>query len=196
MKQHLAQAKALDESIQRNQTRTQELHRSADQFEETLKQRNADLDQIPRLLEAVGRMKDRFAALSASPVVATAVSRPVVDSAGASSPAHSPAKGTMLGIDVSSHNAGLDYKRLRSEGVSFVYIKATEGASTTDPKYAAIYRDARNAGLLYGAYHFLRAGDPQSQAENFAHALEQEQTDLPPAIAFEPSSVGPSPSLV
>ena len=52
--------------------------------------------------------------------------------------------------------------------VSFVIIKATEGASFTDSDFKANWREAGRSGLRRGAYHFFRSSkDGEVQAKNF-----------------------------
>ena len=40
----------------------------------------------------------------------------------------------VVGIDVSNHNGRIDFDKVKADGVSFVYLKASEGKSYTDPK--------------------------------------------------------------
>jgi GH25 family lysozyme M1 (1,4-beta-N-acetylmuramidase) len=37
------------------------------------------------------------------------------------------------GIDVSHHNGPVDFTKVKSTGIQFVYIKATEGKTYRDP---------------------------------------------------------------
>ncbi|MEG0701719.1 MAG: GH25 family lysozyme, partial [Muribaculaceae bacterium] len=60
------------------------------------------------------------------------------------------------GIDVSAHNGNIDFARVAQDSISFVFIKATEGASFKDGKFEKNYIAARDAGLKVGAYHFFR----------------------------------------
>src|SRR4051812_14783417 len=50
--------------------------------------------------------------------------------------------------------------------------KATEGL-TVDPLFLSRAREARSRGLLYGAYHLGRPGDPIRQAEAFLAVANQ-----------------------
>lgn len=59
------------------------------------------------------------------------------------------------GIDVSNNNGTIDWVKVRRSGVRFAYIKVTEG-DWHDPTAAHNARAARAAGLLVGAYCFLR----------------------------------------
>jgi GH25 family lysozyme M1 (1,4-beta-N-acetylmuramidase) len=95
-----------------------------------------------------------------------------------------------VGIDISSYDrAPLPWAALKAAGVSFVYIKASEGMST-DPAFAAHWRDAKACGILRGAYHLVRFNDdPAAQAAVFATKLGADLGELPPAIDVENSAV-------
>ncbi len=70
-------------------------------------------------------------------------------------------------IDLSHHNTVTSFSAVRAAGILGVIHKATQGSSYVDPTYAAHRQDATAAGLLFGAYHFGTAGDPDVQAEDF-----------------------------
>lgn len=96
------------------------------------------------------------------------------------------AKYPVRGIDVSAHNGDIDFKEVASDGVTFVWIKASEGETLRDSKFAANYEAAHNAGLLTGAYHFFRFDcDGVMQAMNLCEALGGEIPDLGVAIDVE-----------
>jgi len=57
------------------------------------------------------------------------------------------------GIDVSSLQGVVDWEAVVSWGVSFAYVKATEGTSYQNPSFAQQYDGAMDAGLIRGAYH-------------------------------------------
>lgn len=59
-----------------------------------------------------------------------------------------------LGNDVSSHQGTVDWNSWKSKGVTFAYIKATEGTTYTNSDFSALYTGATNAGLIRGSYHF------------------------------------------
>ncbi|KAG1780259.1 glycoside hydrolase family 25 protein [Suillus placidus] len=60
-----------------------------------------------------------------------------------------------LGIDVSSYyQSTVDWNSWKSNGVTFAYIKATEGTTYTNPDFSSQYTGATNAGLIRGGYHF------------------------------------------
>lgn len=57
-----------------------------------------------------------------------------------------------LGNDVSSHQGTVD--SWKSKGVTFAYIKATEGTTYTNSDFSALYTGATNAGLIRGRCPF------------------------------------------
>ena len=59
----------------------------------------------------------------------------------------------------------------RAAGIWAVIHKATEGTDYVDPKLEARFHLAKDAGLLWGAYHFIRPGRIADQAEFFVHTM-------------------------
>jgi GH25 family lysozyme M1 (1,4-beta-N-acetylmuramidase) len=85
----------------------------------------------------------------------------------------------LTGIDVSHHNGPIDWRKVAAAGHTFAIIKATEGSTWTDPTYSRNRADATAAGLIVGAYHFLRAeSDPAEQAQHFLQAIGQREGQL------------------
>ncbi|AQT43495.1 lysozyme [Bartonella apihabitans] len=58
------------------------------------------------------------------------------------------------GIDVSHHQGEIDWHKIKSQNISFAYIKATEGGDFKDPQFKKNWDHALEAGLRVGAYHF------------------------------------------
>jgi GH25 family lysozyme M1 (1,4-beta-N-acetylmuramidase) len=76
----------------------------------------------------------------------------------------------LQGIDVSAYQSS----SYGTDGLSFVFVKATEGRSYVNSKLSAQTKHGRDAGLVVGFYHFLWPGDITAQAEYFlAHAPEK-----------------------
>ena len=91
------------------------------------------------------------------------------------------------GVDVSHYQGAIDWEVLSGQGISFAFIKATEGSSSTDECFRENWSDAGKTGLRIGAYHFFSfesAG--KTQAENFITAVETVPGMLPPAADVEP----------
>ncbi len=62
-------------------------------------------------------------------------------------------KNSTIGVDVSSYQADIDMVRLKEQDIEFIYIKATEGSTAQDDRFAENWENAEKAGLLSGAYH-------------------------------------------
>ncbi|KAI0760064.1 glycoside hydrolase superfamily [Fomes fomentarius] len=54
------------------------------------------------------------------------------------------------GIDISHYQPSVNFNTVKANGLSFVYIKATEGTTYTDPSFSSHYVGATNAGLIRG----------------------------------------------
>lgn len=92
-------------------------------------------------------------------------------------------------IDLSHHNASVDFAQIRAAGIMAVIHKATQGKGYVDPQYAARRTAAEAAGLLWGAYHFGTGDDPAVQAAKFlAVAGDPASTLL--ALDFEQNTGG------
>lgn len=98
---------------------------------------------------------------------------------------------TIRGIDVSHHQGQIDWDRasrasLGGDPVSFAFVKATEGASLTDPAFRRNISEARESGLVVGAYHYFRPEiSAREQAEYFCDIVQLEPGDLPPVLDIE-----------
>ena len=69
------------------------------------------------------------------------------------------------GVDVSTYQLEIDWKGLESEGIDFAFIKATEGTTHVDDRFAYNWKEARKTDMRVGAYHFLSyetAGETQA----------------------------------
>lgn len=111
----------------------------------------------------------------------------------------------VYGIDLSHHNRSIDWdnlalycdaqgrvyqktpsKRQYMQPISFVYMKATEGATHVDTTYARRAREADIHGIAKGAYHFLRLSSPiKDQVRNFIETVNWQPGDMPPALDVE-----------
>jgi lysozyme len=97
-----------------------------------------------------------------------------------------PSRYPVRGIDVSAHQGRIDWKRVAAGGISFAYLKATEGGDFRDAAFKGNLEAAREAGVACGAYHFFRFTTPgAAQAENFIRTVPREEVALPPAIDLE-----------
>jgi len=69
------------------------------------------------------------------------------------------------GIDVSHYQGTITWTSVKSAGISFAYIKATEGTTYKDPNFSANYLHAYNAKVIRGAYHFAQPGSSSGSAQ-------------------------------
>ena len=91
------------------------------------------------------------------------------------------------GIDISSHQGYIDWAKVSSDkNISFVYIKATEGATYRSHHYAHNITQARRHGLLVGSYHYLTSSSTiDEQFQNFSKFALKPVQDLIPMLDIE-----------
>jgi GH25 family lysozyme M1 (1,4-beta-N-acetylmuramidase) len=98
------------------------------------------------------------------------------------------------GIDVSHWQGPIDWLGVVGAGHTFVFAKATEGASVIDPTYPINRAGAAGTGMRLGAYHFARpagSGDAGivasavAQADYFLGVAAPRSGDLPPVLDLE-----------
>ncbi|MER5472675.1 glycoside hydrolase family 25 protein [Streptomyces sp. NPDC002935] len=80
----------------------------------------------------------------------------------------------LRGIDVSAYQPSA----YGTAGLSFVFVKATEGRSYVNPKLTAQVRTARDADCVVGFYHFLWPGNITAQAAYFVSKAPEKAGDL------------------
>ena len=134
----------------------------------------------------------------------------------ASPPAAETARTGVLGVDVSRFDGRVDWRRVRSDGISFAFVQASRGSGAdctvkprrcgADRRYRVNYRGASQAGLRVGAYHraFVGGGslrsarrDARIEADLFAARVGTlRRSDLLPALDFETPFAGLSPRLL
>ena len=91
-----------------------------------------------------------------------------------------------VGIDVARYQGDIDWQTVSKEKILFVYIKATEGKTYTDPKFHQNIKGAQKAGLKVGAYHFFRmTSGAREQFNHFYSQVGKYKLDLIPMIDVE-----------
>ncbi len=92
------------------------------------------------------------------------------------------------GFDVSHWQRNIDWPEVAPGGMEFVFIKATDGGSASDPNFVINWAAAGHTGILRSAYHFFRPlEDPVHQAEAFLRLLGGCGGELAPALDLEGS---------
>ncbi len=94
------------------------------------------------------------------------------------------------GIDVSHWQNVIDWQAVKNDSlphpVSFVLIKATQGAKATDPYFRRNWAAAGSQGLIKGAYHFYQYKDPPlDQARHFISQVTLQSEDVLPIVDVE-----------
>lgn len=98
------------------------------------------------------------------------------------------------GVDVSHWQGDIKWDLVKKDGISFAFIKATEGVDHEDRKFSKNLGEARKAGILAGAYHFCTPAsveDAINEAAHFINVIKKHGgfgvLDLPPVIDIEKS---------
>jgi lysozyme len=97
------------------------------------------------------------------------------------------------GIDVSRHQGDIDWAAVRRAGISFAYLKTTEGGDFADAKFLDNWHEAAAVGVRRGAYHFMywcRRAD--QQALFFMVNVPNDPDALPPVLDLEWNPDSPS----
>jgi lysozyme len=97
-----------------------------------------------------------------------------------------PAVFPVVGIDVSHHQGEVDWKRVAEAGISFAYVKSSEGQNFRDTRFEENWAASAGAGIPRGAYHFFTFCSPgKPQAEHFLMVAPPSQDALPPVADVE-----------
>lgn len=90
------------------------------------------------------------------------------------------------GIDVSRWQLDVDWQKVERTGVSFVFVKATEGKNEKDPYFKKNWDALEQTNMLRGAYHYyLPRVHSKYQAANFINTVDLKKGDLPPVLDLE-----------
>lgn len=109
--------------------------------------------------------------------------------------------GGPAGIDVSHYQGTINWSAVKAAGISFAYIKDTEGTTYKDPMFNTNYLNAYNAKVIRGAYHFAQPGSSSgaTQANYFASnggAWSADNLTLPGMLDLEGGCYGLSASAM
>ena len=113
----------------------------------------------------------------------------VVDAAAVQSTSPSSTTPTQtMGVDVATYQGTVDWTAASGFDVRFAFIKATEGTSITDDRFAQNWAGTKSAGVLRSAYHyFTHSSDPVAQADYFLSVVGGD-FDLPLVLDLESTS--------
>lgn len=97
----------------------------------------------------------------------------------------------VCGLDVSHYQGKIKWDKVAkyqtlSVPLSFIFVKATEGADMIDESFQTNFNKARQFGFIRGAYHYYNPlEDPVEQADFFIKKVKLEKGDLPPVLDVE-----------
>jgi lysozyme len=97
-------------------------------------------------------------------------------------------------VDLSHHNAAVDFDAARAAGIVAAIHKTTQGDQYVDPTYAPRRPRALASGMLWGAYHFGVGADGGAQADHFLATVGSDAGTLR-VLDFEANPQGPSMTL-
>lgn len=107
-------------------------------------------------------------------------------------PWHYPIHGT----DVSKYQTNIDWSAVRASGISFAFIKATEGGDRVDDRFKEHWNGARQAGIARSAYHFYYFCRPAiEQARWYIQNVPRDPGALPPVLDMEWNPQSPTCKL-
>jgi len=90
------------------------------------------------------------------------------------------------GVDASHYQGQMNWETIAQQGITFAFLKATEGSGTVDDCFQENWENARAAGLYVGAYHFFSFDSSAStQADNYCKIVPRTEDALPPVIDLE-----------
>lgn len=98
--------------------------------------------------------------------------------------------GILKGVDLYHDDVVTNWKDMAQGGISFCFLKASQGVSIKDNKFYSYWNAAKAVGIKVGAYHFMNFEQSgKVQAHFFNERLRDvgglKTSDLPPVIDWE-----------
>lgn len=98
-------------------------------------------------------------------------------------------EGRLRGIDVSHWNSNIRWQAVASDDITFAIAKATEGTAYEDPTYLRNRKNAKAAGIVFGAYEYAspRANtkDAIADANHYVKIAKLGPSDIVPVLDLE-----------
>lgn len=90
------------------------------------------------------------------------------------------------GVEIGAQDGEPDFASLAAVGARFVYLDASEGASSRDESFARNFAAATASALEVGTVHrFDPCAPAEEQSANFVTIVPREGASLPPAIELD-----------
>ncbi|KQZ81358.1 glycoside hydrolase [Mesorhizobium sp. Root157] len=97
------------------------------------------------------------------------------------------------GTDVSKYQTSIDWRQAKASGISFAFIKATEGGDRIDDYFDDHWRGTKLAGVPRAAYHFYYFCRPAAeQARWFIQNVPNDRSAMPPVLDMEWNPLSPT----
>lgn len=104
-------------------------------------------------------------------------------------PWHYPIHGT----DVSKYQRDIDWASVKGSGISFAFIKATEGGDRVDDNFIHNWNGTKEIGMPRGAYHFYYyCRSASDQAKWYIRNVPKDPSALPPVLDMEWNDSSPT----
>jgi lysozyme len=101
------------------------------------------------------------------------------------------------GIDVSSYQGAIDWRRVRAAGIVFAFARVSDGLDVVDERFAENYAAMKRVGIRRGAYQLFRpSAEPEAQADLLLAAVRRAGRPELPLVADVESDDGVSPDEV
>jgi len=92
----------------------------------------------------------------------------------------------LRGVDVSHYQGEIQWDKFKEQGIDFAFIKATEGSSHQDERFAENWLAAEETKLDVGAYHFFSFDSSgRTQAEWYIQTVGDLTGKLAPVVDVE-----------
>ena len=96
----------------------------------------------------------------------------------------------VFGFDVSEYQGNINWEEAKTIEdtfqLKFVFIRATAGKDRIDSKFKSNWAQAKENGIIRGAYHYYRPNENSlEQAENFIKTVHLKKGDFPPVLDIE-----------
>ncbi len=92
----------------------------------------------------------------------------------------------IYGVDVSKYQRGINWDRVKLDGIEFAIVKATEGSCKRDKKFEYNWLETKRSNIIRGAYHYYHPKvNWKDQFENITQTVSLHNGDLPVIIDIE-----------
>ena len=82
------------------------------------------------------------------------------------------------GVDVSEYQGEVDWDKIKEQGISFAFVKATEGSKGKDSYFNKNFQKLKNTDMLLGIYHFFSLESTgEEQAKNYIDTVGVTKND-------------------